>query len=71
MAKKSGGEKSIGQKIAETVDHIIHPNASEPTVTPPADESNAPVDSGVEQNKKKVQAYKSDMDKHKKFDKFN
>ena len=66
MAKK----KSIGEKIAEVADHVLHPNGSE-NVEPSSDsadkteEENTALDREPSQNSK-IEAKMN----HRKFDKF-
>lgn len=56
MAKS--GSKTVVEKISEGVDKILHPEK-------PEQETQA------EKESKPKSAYKSEMGKHKKFDKFN
>lgn len=65
MARK----KKIGEKIAEVVDHIIHPHASEPKVEDEQVETKE-----LDKSEDEVVAprlnQESDLNNHPKFDKF-
>lgn len=64
MAKQ--GSKTIVEKIADKVNDIVHPTQQDSKAE--ADKAPAPE---VEKASKPKSAYKSEMGKHKKFDKFN
>lgn len=68
MASK---KKSIGEKIAEKVDHVLHPSSGESAVET-SDESSEEIDNGekaesLEPSRKSESQAKM---KHPKFDKF-
>jgi hypothetical protein len=65
------GKKKVIEKIADVVDHAIHPEAAEPQAKTPYQDHMGKWESKAEKAKEKSSELDLDYAKHPKFHKFN